>query len=148
MSTTSHPAAVFRGPHDGERAEQLHASVTLKLDANDVLDGLAGAAEFRLPAGFGPPLHVHHREDELLQILEGTVHVACAGTEATLETGGFAYLPRGVPHTFQVRGDRPARMLAIFTPGGVERLFIDTQPGTFDAMAQRLGVEFVGPPLG
>jgi mannose-6-phosphate isomerase-like protein (cupin superfamily) len=148
MSTTSTTtAAVFRRPGDGERAQQLHASVTLKLDAGQVPGRRAGAAEFHLPAGFGPPLHVHHREDELLQVLEGALLVVCGGAEAELEAGAFAYLPRGVPHTFRVQGEQPARMLAVFTPGGIERLFIDAQPGTFDELSARFGVEYVGAPL-
>ena len=71
-------------------------------------------------AQFGPPLHVHHAEDELLQILEGRVRIVCGDTDAVVGAGGFAYLPRGVPHTFWVQGDEPARMLAVFTPAAAK----------------------------
>jgi uncharacterized cupin superfamily protein len=116
-----------------------------------------------MPAQFGPPLHVHHAEDEVLQILEGTVRVVCADTDVVLDPGGFAYLPRGVPHTFWVEGSAPARMLVIFTPGGAEQMFVDsgvstetarlpedggTSPGALDALMSRYRIEYVGPPLG
>ena len=141
----------------------MRACVSVKLAVSAAEDGRVSAAEFWMPAQFGPPLHVHHSEDELLQILEGTVRVACGDTDVVLRAGGFAYLPRGVPHTFWVQGSAPARMLVIFTPGGAEQMFADsgvptdtprlpedggTSPGALDALMSRYRVEYVGPPLG
>ena len=39
--------------------------------------------------------------------------------------GAFAFLPRGIAHTFRVVGDRPARFLTIAAPGGLEGFFRD-----------------------
>jgi mannose-6-phosphate isomerase-like protein (cupin superfamily) len=33
--------------------------------------GAFGLIEARYPANFGPPLHVHHREDETFYVLDG-----------------------------------------------------------------------------
>jgi mannose-6-phosphate isomerase-like protein (cupin superfamily) len=163
MSTTSDTAPIVRQPGEGEHVLQMRACVSVKLPVAATEDGRVSAAEFWMPAQFGPPLHIHHAEDELLQILEGTVRVACADTDVVLRPGGFAYLPRGVPHTFWVQGTAPARMLTIFTPGGVEQMFVDagvptetpglpeggeTSPGALDASMSRYRVEYVGPPLG
>jgi mannose-6-phosphate isomerase-like protein (cupin superfamily) len=141
----------------------MRACVSVKLPASAAHDGRVSAAEFWMPAQFGPPLHIHHREDELLQIIEGSVRIVCADTDVTLGPGGFAYLPRGVPHTFWVQGEQPARMLAIFTPGGVEQMFTEsgvatdaaqlpegdgTPPGGLEALTARFNVEHIGPPLG
>jgi quercetin dioxygenase-like cupin family protein len=138
---------IIRAPGEGERAQQANAAVTVKLEAAAAQDARVGAAEFVFPPGFGPPLHTHHAEDEILQVLEGALRVVCGDVDSTLEWGGFAYLPRGVPHTFQVDGDAPARVLTLFTPGGVERLFT-VAPEEFEAAAARYEIEFVGPPLG
>lgn len=147
MNTTSQPRPVLRDAGAGNLVRQTHATVTIKLEASQAEEGRIGAAEFTFPPHFGPPLHIHHAEDEILQVLEGTLRVVCGDVDAILDAGGFAYLPRGVPHTFQVQGDRPARALALFTPGGAEGLF--TAPAEeFDARAERYQVEFVGPPLG
>jgi mannose-6-phosphate isomerase-like protein (cupin superfamily) len=141
----------------------MRACVSVKLPASAAEDGRVSAAEFWMPAQFGPPLHIHHAEDEILQILQGNVRVVCGDTDVTLGPGAFAYLPRGVPHTFWVQGSEPARMLAIFTPGGVEQMFTDsgvpsdtaqlpegngTPPGGFDALTAQYHVEHIGPPLG
>jgi mannose-6-phosphate isomerase-like protein (cupin superfamily) len=141
----------------------MRACVTVKLPARCAYDGRVSAAEFAMPGQFGPPLHVHRAEDELLQILEGTIRIVCGDTDVVVGPGGFAYLPRGVPHTFWVQGDQPARMLAIFTPGGVEGMFVKsgvpsatgqlpegdgTPPGALEALTARYDVEHIGPPLG
>ena len=122
--TTAAPVLLQAG--EGPHVLQFRACVTTKLPVEASEGGRVSAAEFYLPPQFGPPLHVHHGEDEVLQILEGTVRVVCGTHDTVLDAGGFAYLPRGEAHTFWVEGDRPARMLAVFTPGGVERLFTTT----------------------
>ena len=161
MTTTPHTSPVFRHAGEGDHIKQMHASVSVKLGAPDAEDGRVSAAEFWMPAQFGPPLHVHHREDELLQILDGTLRVVCGQADVTLAAGAFAYLPRGVPHTFRVLGDEPARMLAVFTPGGLERMFVESGVPTehaalpdgahtqvaLEALTARFGVEHIGPPL-
>lgn len=156
-------APVLLQAGEGPHVLQFRACVTTKLPVEASDGGRISAAEFYLPPQFGPPLHIHHGEDEVLQILEGTVRVLCGTHDAVLEAGGFAYLPRGEAHTFWVEGDRPARMLAIFTPGGVERLFTttgtrsdheqlptaDTLPvGDFESLTATYQVEHVGPPIG
>ncbi len=163
MTATTHTPPVVRHAGEGEHVLQMRACVSVKLSTSAAQDGRVSAAEFWMPAQFGPPLHIHHAEDELLQIIEGAVRIVCGDTDVILGPGGFAYLPRGVPHTFWVQGDEPARMLAIFTPGGVERMFTDsgeptdvaqlpageaTTPRGLEALTAHYRVEHIGPPLG
>ena len=76
--------------------------------------------------------------------------------------GAFVFLPRGVPHSFVVEGERPARMLTLITPGGGEGYFADIgRPAEHDGLPpasppdldrlKRAGVaygaEIVGPPI-
>jgi mannose-6-phosphate isomerase-like protein (cupin superfamily) len=163
MTTTSHTAPVVRQAGEGDHVLQMRACVSVKLPVSAAEDGRVSAAEFWMPAQFGPPLHIHRAEDEILQIIDGTVRIVCGDTDLTLGPGAFAYLPRGIPHTFWVQGDEPARMLAIFTPGGIEQMFIDsgeptdtaqlpdgngTPPGGLEALTADYNVEHIGPPLG
>jgi mannose-6-phosphate isomerase-like protein (cupin superfamily) len=165
MTSTTDTSAMplVRRPGEGEHVLQMRACVTVKLPAASTESGRMSAAEFLLPAQFGPPLHVHRAEDELLYVLEGTVRIVCGERDVVLEAGGLAYLPRGVPHAFWVQGDRPARMLTVFTPGGIERMFVESgtasdvarlptgdgaPPGTLDALTASYGVEHIGSPLG
>lgn len=72
----------------------------------------------------GAPPHVHSREDEVFVVLEGTVTFVCGETEATLGPGGALFLPRGIPHAYRLATPR-ATMLMLFTPGGLEGMFLE-----------------------
>lgn len=100
--------------------------------------------------GWGPPLHVHHREDEVFHILEGAVRMWCGEEIFDAEPGAVVVLPRGVAHRFENVGDTQARMLVVCTPGGFDGFFrdLDAIPGftpeDIGAAAARHGLEFVG----
>lgn len=162
-NTDTLAAPVIRRAGEGDHVLQMSACVTVKLAAVDSEDARVSAAEFLMPASFGPPLHIHHGEDEILQILDGSVRIVCGATDTIVGPGSFAYLPRGVPHTFWVSEAGPARMLAVFTPGGIEAMFVDgatptdaarlPEPGDIPDGAPALDetghrIEIVGPPLG
>jgi mannose-6-phosphate isomerase-like protein (cupin superfamily) len=76
------------------------------------------------PAGWGPPRHMHSREDEIFYILEGTYEVHCGDVRRTVSAGACAILPRGVPHGFRNTGLAPARFIFVITPSGLEDYFI------------------------
>ena len=68
-----------------------------------------------IPAGFESPWHVHHSEDEAFYVIEGQMSVIMEGSKTSLQTGGFAFGPRGIPHGFRIEGDDPARILLMTT---------------------------------
>lgn len=118
--------------------------------------GAAGMFEGIVPAGSGPPIHIHHNEDEIIHVLEGRYMFWLDGVTTTLGVGGSVFLPRGVPHSFQVTGPGRGRNLAVVTPGGFEGFFRDvaadglTIPDDMPRIGEiagRYGLEFVGPPL-
>jgi len=77
------------------------------------------------PPGSGAPLHVHHSEAEAFYILEGAVELTCGAQTATAHAGDFVYTPREVPHKFVVAGNKPARMLMLFSRPGFEMFFAE-----------------------
>jgi quercetin dioxygenase-like cupin family protein len=112
--------------------------------------------------GYGPPLHVHSREDEAMYVLEGQIRFRVGDDEFVAGPGDWVWQPRGVPHAFSVKSER-ARALCVWTPGGLERMFEEGGVPAGDsaepprqeydleaaaALAQRYGFEVVGPPLG
>lgn len=84
--------------------------------------GALGLVEAELYKGFGPPLHVHRREDEAIHVVDGEVRFRQAEEEFLGGPGTFVWGPRGVPHAFKVESDT-ARILVLVTPGGFERMF-------------------------
>ena len=77
------------------------------------------------PPGSGAPLHVHHGEAEAFYILEGTVQLICGTEKVTAGSGDFVYTPKDVAHKFTVLGDKPARLLMMFSRPGFEMFFAE-----------------------
>ncbi|HTS72231.1 MAG TPA: cupin domain-containing protein, partial [Gaiellaceae bacterium] len=84
------------------------------------------------PQGTGPPLHLHHNEDETFYVLEGEVTFQVGDERINVAAGDFLFGPRDVPHTYVVRSER-ARMLVTASPGGIEQVMVS------------LGVPVAGP---
>lgn len=116
--------------------------------------GIVGVFEGTVPAGEGPPVHIHHNEDEVIHVLEGEYEFWLDGATFRRRPGASVFLPRGVPHTFRVTGKTPGRNLAVLTPGGFETFFADAvacdlrlppDPGLLKDLTERYGIEFRGP---
>jgi quercetin dioxygenase-like cupin family protein len=75
------------------------------------------------PPGGGPPLHVHHRDDEIMLVTEGRISYCVNGEWTEVAPGGVVYLPRDVPHCYRNVGDAPSRQWVISTPSGFEVFF-------------------------
>jgi mannose-6-phosphate isomerase-like protein (cupin superfamily) len=69
--------------------------------------------EMTLPVGHAQALHVHDDLDDTWYVLEGRLAVRCGDDEYVAEAGHWVSMPRGVPHSFRVVGDQPARILLV-----------------------------------
>lgn len=76
------------------------------------------------PRGTATPIHVHHNEEETFYVLEGEVTLYVDGKRQTMSAGGYALVPRGLPHGYVVCSE-VARMLVTFSPSGFEDVFVD-----------------------
>ena len=128
------PALIDAG--EGETFTML--GTTMRLIATGAeTGGRYTVVEQVTPAGWGPPRHVHSREDEILYVLEGTYEVHCGDVRRVVSPGASAVLPRGVPHGFRNAGSVPARLISVITPSGLEDYFIaiskfESQPSPAD----------------
>lgn len=101
------------------------------------------------PGRLVPP-HVHHDEDELSYVLEGTFGVRIGDEVAEAGPGSYVLKPRNVPHTFWNAGPGPARLIEIIQPAGFENFFeklgevaqTATSPEEFDAARTALGTQY------
>jgi quercetin dioxygenase-like cupin family protein len=113
-------AGYFLGPAEGERYWFLGTLMTVKAGGAQT-GGVLTLIEQLAPAGFAPPPHVHQTDDEAFYILDGELRVTCGDQSWNGPPGSFVFLPKGVPHTLVVVGDRPARLLQITAPAQFER---------------------------
>jgi mannose-6-phosphate isomerase-like protein (cupin superfamily) len=99
VTTGDHLHDVLTGQH-----------VTILQTSRDT-DGKLLQLEVRLDPGGWVPLHVHVRQDERVEVLEGSLTVRVAGKEQLLGVGDSADVPRRRMHTVRNAGDRDVRFL-------------------------------------
>jgi quercetin dioxygenase-like cupin family protein len=81
--------------------------------------------------GNEPPGHVHQREDESYYILEGAIRFWVGDTTIDAKAGDFIYLPKGVPHKFELQSDCVKELMWL-TPSGLEQWFWDNSAPAAD----------------
>ena len=157
-----HFGASAQQRRDGHRFEPLVGRATAghlaaKSGALPRLDQRSGkVARVEVGPNGGPPLHVHHGQEETIHVLKGRYKVQIGDETFQLAEGGFAYLPSGVPHAFLNLTDDPGEIIVVYTPGGGHKFYEELGPLTRNGMPDRAVVAAVfekhdmsllGPPL-
>ncbi|WP_134768359.1 cupin domain-containing protein [Nocardioides sp. 1609] len=165
-STQQPPSAVVMRDPGAARGTWAMSSLFEHLLESHESGGALGVALVTQPVGVATPLHRHTREAEALFVLDGRIDYLAGEERFDLRPGCFLHLPAGVPHAFRIRGDQPARFLALTLPGGLLGLYDEVGlpaaelrlPGAdglapevevprWNEVAPRYGLEVVGPPL-
>ena len=119
MSTTTSSQRTKLGyglrEEEGEDFWLFGALATIKISAEDTA-GQYCVIDIEAPPGVSSPWHVHHDEDEWFFVHEGACEVYIGDAHLTLTAGGFAFGPKGVPHTF-FGGSNRGKML-VWAGGG------------------------------
>jgi len=116
-------------------------------------NGTLLALQTTAPPEEGPPLHTHTREEETIYVVSGDFRWRVGDELSAAPPGSFAFIPRGVPHTWQNIGEQAGMILVTFMPAGMEGFFErlsrmkEFDVKEFRAAAAEKGTEVVGPPL-
>jgi quercetin dioxygenase-like cupin family protein len=102
--------------------------------------GAYAILEQTIPAGHGPPLHVHRHETEIFYILEGEFEVTIDGRKVPASPGAMVVGPRNIPHTFRNVGTREGRLLLTVIPGRFAQYFIDVDEHNDSDLATVVGL--------
>ena len=159
--------AVLSGYHlaaDEGDAYDFLSTLALVKASGAATNNALGVVETRLPAGFSPPPHIHHDEDEAFYLLSGRIEAQLGDQKIPAQQGSFLWLPRNVLHGFVVSADGPCTILTITTPAGfagfvaevgaatttTDRLPEPSEPDIprLVEIAGRYGIEFPPPPKG
>jgi mannose-6-phosphate isomerase-like protein (cupin superfamily) len=114
------PVIAHAGEGESVRAfgNEILFKLTTEQSGGALVVGLA-----TVPAGNAVPPHVQDREDELFIIVEGAYRFWVDGAETDVEPGALVFIPRGVPHKFQVLGEHAGRHWVFSAPGGFDRFY-------------------------
>ena len=95
---------------------------TILLKGEDTA-GRCTLIDMHVPQGGGPGPHRHDFE-EMFTILEGEIEVTFRGEKSTVRAGETLNIPANAPHSFTNASDRPARLLCMCSPSGLEEFFM------------------------
>ena len=154
MITTNQPKVLVEG--EGLRLQSGPGrDLVFKVTGDDT----GGAFDYFIvevaPHG-GPPLHVHHRQEETIHVLKGQYKIRIGDEVFECNEGGFAYLPSGVPHAFLNLTDQSGEVIVVYTPGGGHKFYEELGPmsrgGSPDpkliaALFEKYDMTLLGPPL-
>ncbi|MBF8289243.1 MAG: Cupin 2 conserved barrel domain protein [Chloroflexi bacterium] len=89
--------AIVLGPGEGRSIDLGNFAMLLKAGGDDTgaAFSLLEAAE---PAGFGPPMHIHHDAAEAFYVLAGEYLIFIEEEEHRCPAGSFIYIPSGLRH--------------------------------------------------
>jgi mannose-6-phosphate isomerase-like protein (cupin superfamily) len=121
------PAKVVTPVINAPTFEFLKVQMTIHLSRSQT-DGDFALIEAMMPPDEDGGLHMQTREDELIHLLEGELHVTTGQESLVLKAGQYYFAPRNISHYLRNRGSRVARALLI------------NAPGTFDEFIQQAGV--------
>jgi quercetin dioxygenase-like cupin family protein len=139
----------------GKKISVLGIPMVIRLHGADT-NGIVSAVESHDVPGGGPPPHIHSREDETFQILEGEYEWTVGGNTFVAQAGATIFAPRGIPHTYRYLGQTPGRLMCVITPAGFEGFFEAIAALTSEEqrniplvmdIAKNFGLEFL-PPAG
>ena len=106
----------------GKPVNILGTHMLIRIDGRDTGGTVAVVETHDIPGG-GPPPHIHHREDETFQILEGDYEFSVAGRTIAAKKGTSLFAPHGFPHTYRYVGKTPGQLMTVITPAGFEGFF-------------------------
>ena len=115
--------SVLKLPGCGENLGAIGLGIFVRLTGADT-NGAYSLFEYVVPPGLGgPPTHIHAHQDELFTCVAGKVKVELDHVERVMSPGSSMLLPRGVPHMFANPFDEETRVVAVVSPGGLEKYY-------------------------
>ncbi len=138
----------------GKKLNVLGIPMIIRIHGRDT-GGVVSAVESHDVPGGGPPPHIHRREDETFQILEGQYAWTVGDEKFTAQKGATIFAPRAIPHTYRYLGKTPGRLMCVITPSGFEGFFEEVGamspqqqqdiPRVLE-LGRKYGLEFLPPP--
>jgi mannose-6-phosphate isomerase-like protein (cupin superfamily) len=142
-----------------ENLKVLSSTFDCKVSGKDTNGQLCIFDTIRDKGFGGPPLHLHHKQDEWFYVIKGEFKVQVGDEVLILKEGDSAFAPRKVPHAFAKTSEGVAQMMVLFQPAGkmedffIERASLENETdlvkkeAALKTLWDRHGMKVVGQPL-
>lgn len=105
LPETETKVPIIQPPGGGKVVGVLRDQSTFKV-LSEQTNGAYAILEQKIPAGHGPPLHVHRHETEIFYILDGQFEVSIGDQKVPAPPGAIVVGPRDITHLSQCRLER------------------------------------------
>ncbi len=151
--------SIVLGPGEGKTVSAMSNEITYKAVSEET-GGAYALIEYKVGPEFaGNPRSIQRNRETALYVLEGELTVQVGDQIVKAPAGAFIQVPRGTVFAFSKEGPKPARFLALYSPGGFEKYFEELPaviekhgypppPDVMSELVGKYGLEVVGPPLG
>ena len=114
----------FKSAPSPENTRAIPGGVFNFLSMGHETEGRQALMRIIVNRGAEPPAHTHSREDESYYILEGSIRYTIGEDVITVDKGEYVYLPKGLPHKFELLTEQ-AEVLMLISPAGLDQWFWD-----------------------
>jgi mannose-6-phosphate isomerase-like protein (cupin superfamily) len=154
METTTNKAKALAAGEGRKLLSGPGRNLVFKVTGDDT-DGTLDFFTVEVAPKSGPPVHVHHRQEEAIFVLKGRYKVKVGDELFRCDVGGFVYMPKEVPHAFFSLTDEVGEIIVVYTPGGGDRFYEEFGPiarsgadrSTLAAVFAKHDMTLLGPPL-
>jgi quercetin dioxygenase-like cupin family protein len=126
----------------------------VKVSGSDTDGALAIFEQTSITQGKGTPLHLHHSQDEIFYVIEGSYYFRVGDEKHNLSKGDSIFLPRKVPHAW-TQVSATGKMTVVVQPAGkLEDFFVtmanldhEPSPKEIETIFADNDMQVIGPPL-
>lgn len=115
----------FHQSYENAEIFQFAEGITMKLlMSGSDCGGVIEVFEDIVQPGYGPPRHIHHKQDETFSFLEGIFDVEIDGELIRAKAGDTAFIPKGSIHAWKNVGETTGILRYILSPAlNIEQMF-------------------------
>ena len=124
----------FKSSPSPENTRAIPGGVFHFLSMGHETNGNQSLMKITVQRGAEPPAHTHSREDEAYFILAGSITYTIWEDIITVNEGEYVYLPKNVPHKFELVSEK-AEVLMLISPAGLDQWFWDNSAPAPDGKA-------------
>lgn len=126
----------------------------VKISGSDTDGDLAIFEQTSISSGKGTPLHLHHFQDEIFYVIEGSFKFQVGDDKYELSSGDSIFLPRKIAHAWRQISEKGKIIVTLQPAGKLENFFVTMAALDHQPSPQEIAkvfsdneMEVVGPPL-